>query len=215
MPDFYLETLDLNDLREPAEPTRVMDKGRSEYHQLVASMKEVGLIMPIAVRERTNGKYEIVDGMYRYNAAMDLGWSEIACHIVNITDEQVHQMRLMSSQRHVPTRPIELTKAMLKILANHPQMKMSDMVRMLSCDNQWVINRLFLLKLAPTLLRLVESDEIPLASGYILSKLPALKQRKHKDAAREMQISVFIPMIQAEIRALAQERRDARVRSDK
>lgn len=45
------------------------------------SIKEVGLITPIAVQER-NGKYILIGGEHRYTACKELGYETIACNII-------------------------------------------------------------------------------------------------------------------------------------
>ena len=61
-----------DDVMEPPQPLRVgMDEGK--LRELAESMREYGLIQPIAVTA-SGKKWEIVDGHRRYTAAGMLGW---------------------------------------------------------------------------------------------------------------------------------------------
>lgn len=65
----------------------------SNVAALMGSMKESGLLTPILVKKvnRYHGGilrdcYEIIAGNHRYKAAVNLGWLDIACQVVDVDD---------------------------------------------------------------------------------------------------------------------------------
>ena len=55
--------------------------GRTKFpRQLVASVKEHGIIVPIVVRKK-NTRFEILDGNKRFDAAKEVGLTELTVHV--------------------------------------------------------------------------------------------------------------------------------------
>lgn len=56
--------------------------------ELAESIKQNGLLNPIIVRRKNNGRYEIISGHRRKCACELLGYSEIECIIKELSDEE-------------------------------------------------------------------------------------------------------------------------------
>lgn len=72
-----LHIVDINEVRENTwNPKKVKGKG---YKEVIASIKNRGLLQPIMVRTNPNDQstYEILDGCHRFNACKELGYSKI------------------------------------------------------------------------------------------------------------------------------------------
>lgn len=67
------------------QPRKTFDE--YELQRLADSIAANGIIEPLAVRRKGNGKYEIIAGERRYKAAKQIGLRRIPC-IVHIADEQ-------------------------------------------------------------------------------------------------------------------------------
>ena len=63
-------------------------KRTPKYGRIAASIKEIGLVEPLAVsRDRTNpGKYLLLDGHLRLEALKDMGVTEVPC-LMSTDDE--------------------------------------------------------------------------------------------------------------------------------
>ena len=59
----------------PHQPRK--DFNDSKMEELVLSIKEKGILQPIAVRELKNGNYEIIAGERRYRASKSIGLKSI------------------------------------------------------------------------------------------------------------------------------------------
>lgn len=71
---------------EQNENSRVIYKD-ADLHELMASMKENGLLQPVGVMKTKGGKYDAVFGNRRIMAAKKLGWGEIPAHVLDLDSE--------------------------------------------------------------------------------------------------------------------------------
>ena len=61
----------------PFQPRTVFDKEALE--ELASSIKEIGVIQPITVRELENGRYQLITGERRFRASMIAGLKPNPC----------------------------------------------------------------------------------------------------------------------------------------
>ena len=67
---------------EPRTVLRLVDRDSVEYLELRDSIEAEGFWNSIAVRPaKDEGKYEIIDGLYRHTCARELGLTSIPCII--------------------------------------------------------------------------------------------------------------------------------------
>ncbi len=87
-----VENVSMCEIKEPIRPARsTIDRDR--LTELTNSIRQVGLLQPILIRE-LNGKWEIEAGHRRYLAASILGWTEIpAIKLITSDDRQAHVER--------------------------------------------------------------------------------------------------------------------------
>ena len=89
-----------------------------KYHQILASIREVGIIEPPVV-SKSNGKYVLLDGHMRIEALKELGETEVTClvstddeaftynkHINRLSTVMEHKMVLKAIERGVPEEKI-------------------------------------------------------------------------------------------------------------
>jgi len=84
----------LTDTIEPSstQPRRIFDNKSLE--DLMASIREIGIIQPITVRYTGNGKYELIAGERRLRAAKNLQLQFVPCIVTNVNDEDSAIMTL-------------------------------------------------------------------------------------------------------------------------
>lgn len=66
-------------------PFRLYEGARLE--DMVRSVKEMGVLAPILVREKKDGTYEILSGHNRWNAARQVGLDKVPAHILEDIDD--------------------------------------------------------------------------------------------------------------------------------
>jgi hypothetical protein len=73
--------LDLIDA-SPENPRGTVEEGAS-FDRLVSSIAEVGILVPIVVREMASGRYQLVDGERRFLAAQKLRLPKVPAHVLS------------------------------------------------------------------------------------------------------------------------------------
>lgn len=78
----------------PNHPFYVFDD--EEMYDLTESIWKYGLITPIIVR-RKQERFELISGHRRVHACRNLGHSEIACHIIEASDDNDYYLRRLTN----------------------------------------------------------------------------------------------------------------------
>ncbi len=60
----------------------------NELEGLAVSVRTNGMLQPINVRKRSDGKYELISGERRLRAARMVGMSKLPCVVMDVSDEQ-------------------------------------------------------------------------------------------------------------------------------
>lgn len=107
--ELYLEQLVAN----PHQPRKLFDQDRLD--ELVASIKQYGIIQPLVVR-KNNNKYEIVAGERRWRAAKEVGLSKIPVVVRDYTDEQIMEIALVENIQRHDLNPIEEAMAFRNLM---------------------------------------------------------------------------------------------------
>ncbi len=184
-----VKTIPLNKIRENSDALRTeVDKTAEKYIHLVDSVKAHGIMNPISVREikdPTTGEvlYGLVDGLHRYNAAMDTGLTEINAQVGDIHEGALLEAQIIANVHKIETKPMQYTTALVSILGSNPLMTKAELAARLSHNVKWLEDRLGLTKLQPKIQPLVDEGTLNLSNAYALSKLPPEKQEEYLQAA--------------------------------
>lgn len=101
------EELKLSDIRpNPNQPRTVFDE--ESLQELAASIKAIGIVQPITVREVGEGKYEIVAGERRYRATKLAGLDTIPAYIRKVEEESVLELALIENIQREDLNAIEI-----------------------------------------------------------------------------------------------------------
>ena len=87
------------------QPRKTFEKDKIE--ELAQSIRENGILQPIAVRKRPAGGYEIIAGERRWRAAQAAGLHEIPALIKNISDRETLQLAIIENVQRQDLDPIE------------------------------------------------------------------------------------------------------------
>jgi ParB family chromosome partitioning protein len=100
------EELPLESIRpNPNQPRKSFDE--EALNELAMSIKSIGLVQPITVREVEEGHYEIIAGERRYRAAGMAGLTTIPAYIRTVEDRSVLEMALIENIQREDLNPIE------------------------------------------------------------------------------------------------------------
>jgi ParB family transcriptional regulator, chromosome partitioning protein len=96
------------------QPRQVFDEDALE--ELKISIREVGFLQPIVVRESTGGSYEIVMGERRWRAAQALGINLIPAIVRDTRDDAMLRDALMENIHRANLNPLEEAAAYQQLL---------------------------------------------------------------------------------------------------
>lgn len=185
----------------PNHPFYVFDD--EEMYDLTESIRKYGLITPVIVR-RKQERFELISGHRRVHACRNLGHSEIACHVIEASDDEAIIMMVDSNCQRTKVLPSERAFAYkMKLEAMKRQGKRTDLTsaqvaqksarktsRQILADqegqSQDQIRRYIrLTNLVPELLEFVDLEKIRLCPAVELSYLDEEAQRDVVDQIDE------------------------------
>ena len=112
-----VQQIPLSKIDPPKNPHRKTLHG-PEFDELKNSLAERGLINPIVVRRHPErqGRYEIIAGHRRFEAAKQLGWKTIDARIVEADEIETEAIRLIENAVRKDLAEDEKVRAILELL---------------------------------------------------------------------------------------------------
>jgi ParB family chromosome partitioning protein len=212
-----VRSIKVSAIRENPVALRSVDVEGEGYIGLRDSIARRGLLTSLSVRSRVedvDGEvveyFEIVDGLHRYTAAVDLGLDEVPAIVVDLDKTETLEAQIMANIQKIETTPIEYTKQLQRIFSFNPTMTVTDMAARVARSTTWVQQRLNLLKLNPDVQKLVDDGKISVANAVALAKLPANEQPNYVDSAITMNTDEFAPVVQTRAKELKDAAREGR-----
>lgn len=171
--------------------------------ELVESVKLLGIVNPVIVRVKAEGRFEILAGHNRTNAAKRTGLRTVPCKVVDADDDlaklivtdtnlkqrqklsfsekaRAYKMQLDALKKQGKRRDLlEAVSEETNLWSNRPQVKSRDIVAELNSTSAKQISRyLRLLELEPDLLNQVDTEKIVFTAGVELSYLSQKRQKQ-------------------------------------
>ena len=149
----------------PLQPRR--DFPEAEIEELTSSIRENGLLQPLLVRPAGPGKYELVAGERRLRSIQRLGWQEVAVVVREVEDEALLVLALVENLQREELNPLEEAEG-YRTLGERFGLTQGEISRAVGKDRSTVANLLRLLKLPPSLRRLLEAGELSMGHARAL-----------------------------------------------
>ncbi len=136
----------------PRQPRQVFDE--QDMAELVHSIREVGLLQPVVVRETSPGAYELIMGERRWRASRSAGLDTIGAVVRETTDEDLLRDALLENLHRSQLNPLEEAAAYQQLLDDFgcTQEELADRI---GRSRPQVTNTLRLMKLPPAVQRRV------------------------------------------------------------
>ena len=191
---------------------RLLNRRDLSYLELRDSIKEVGILNSVCVRPSTRqvSSWELIDGMYRWSCAKDLGYRHIPAIVVDADDTKVLRLQLMANAVRAATKPIEYANQMKRLFMADVKMTFAKLSVALHKSPMWIRKMLGLLNLCPELAERVNRSEIALTSAYMVAKLPKWMQQELEEAAIVMPSKEFVQLCQDRLIAYRNNSREER-----
>lgn len=163
--------------------------GGDELEELMASIKEHGVIQPLIVRE-VGGKAELIAGERRWRASVRLGLKELPVIVRQASDQDVLEMALIENLQREDLNPIEEAHAYER-LAGEFEMRQEDIARHVGKSRAAVANTLRLLDLDTEVQGLVGSGQLSAGHGKaVLGLKEPAEQRLAAEVILRRRLSV-------------------------
>ena len=128
----------------PNQPRREFDE--EALQELANSIREIGIIQPVTVRQLSDSRYQIIAGERRWRASQLAGLASIPAYIRTVQDENVMEMALVENIQREDLNAIEIALA-YQHLAETTGMTQTRISERVGKSRAAVTNYLRLLKL--------------------------------------------------------------------
>lgn len=158
----------------PNQPRRDFDP--ETLQDLANSIRVLGIVQPITLRQIGDDKYQIVAGERRWRASMEAGLTTIPAYIRTIDDESVMEMALVENIQREDLNAIEIALAYAHLLQQEgmTQEKVADRV---GKSRVAVANHLRLLKLPAQVQMALQKKTIDMGHARALLSLDSPSQQ--------------------------------------
>lgn len=164
----------------PNQPRREFDE--EALQELAHSIRQIGIIQPITLRQTNDNRFQIIAGERRWRASQLAGLKAIPAYIRTIDDENVMEMALVENIQREDLNSIEIALAYEHLLekSGMTQEKISERV---GKSRAAIANYLRLLKLPAQVQMALQKKEIDMGHARALLALdsPSLQIKLFKE----------------------------------
>jgi ParB family chromosome partitioning protein len=152
----------------PDQPRRVFDE--EALNELATSIKALGLVQPITLRETGTDTYQIISGERRYRASLKAGLTTVPAYIKKASDENVMEMALIENIQREDLNAIEIALAFQTLIESYAltQEKLSERI---GKKRATIANFLRLLKLPAEIQMGLKNKKIDMGHAKLLLAL--------------------------------------------
>ena len=164
----------------PNQPRREFDE--ESLQELAHSIREIGIVQPITLRQIADNKFQIVAGERRWRASQIAGLKAIPAYIRTIDDETVMEMALVENIQREDLNAIEIALAYEHLMENSG-MTQEKVAERVGKSRTAVANYLRLLKLPAQVQMALQKKEIDMGHARALLSLesPSMQIKLFKE----------------------------------
>jgi ParB family transcriptional regulator, chromosome partitioning protein len=170
------ESISLDDI-VPGESQPRTSFEPEKLEELAQSIRAHGILQPITVRRRDDGRYRIVAGERRWRAARLAGLKEIPCLVRIVVDDELLELALIENIQREDLNPIETAIAFSRLIEQH-HLSHEQIAERTGKDRSTITNFLRLLKLAPEVQEDVVRGDISMGHARALLGLPSYDEQR-------------------------------------
>lgn len=167
----------------PNQPRREFDE--DALQELANSIREIGIIQPITLRQIAENKFQIIAGERRWRASQRAGLKAIPAYIRTIKDENVMELALVENIQREDLNAIEIALAYEHLLSGEgmTQEKVSERV---GKSRTAITNYLRLLRLPAQVQIALQKKEIDMghARALLAVESPSLQIKLFKETQK-------------------------------
>lgn len=153
------------------QPRRIFDE--EALLELVASIRQYGILQPIVVR-KNNNFYELVAGERRWRASQKAGLQEIPVIIKEYTDREMTEIALIENIQREDLNPIEEASAYRRLMDDF-NLTQEEVAKRIGRSRSVIANMVRLLNLNPTVQDFVSRGTLSMGQSRPLLGLETLE----------------------------------------
>lgn len=143
---------------------------KQALQELADSIKQNGILQPIAVRKRQAGGYEIIAGERRWRAAQIAGLHEVPAIIKNVSDRDALQLALIENVQREDLDPIEEAESYQR-LADEFNLSQQEVAEKVGKERSTVANSLRLIQLPREIKEMISGKMLSTGHAKVLLSL--------------------------------------------
>ncbi|MCQ2959912.1 MAG: ParB/RepB/Spo0J family partition protein [Bacteroidales bacterium] len=165
----------------PDQPRKTFNE--EELQNLAESIKVLGIIQPITVREVGVGSYQIISGERRFRASQIVGLAKVPAYVRKADDQQLLIMGLVENLQREDLDPIEIAQSYQRLL-EEGKLTQEELGKKVGKNHATIANSLRLLKLSPEIQTgLINGD---ISEGHAKALLSLDDENKQKEIYSEI-----------------------------
>ena len=167
----------------PNQPRREFDENAMK--ELSASIREIGIITPVTLRQTNDGRYQIIAGERRWRASQMAGMETIPAYIRTAADDNVMEMALVENIQREDLNAIEIALA-YQHLADTTGMTQEKISSRVGMSRTSITNYMRLLKLPAQIQMALKNKEMDMGHARALLSLdsPSAQLKLYKEIQR-------------------------------
>ena len=150
----------------PNQPRQEFDQTALE--ELANSIKQIGIIQPVTLRQIDDNKFQIIAGERRWRASQLAGLQSLPAYIRTIKDENVMEMALVENIQREDLNAIEIALAYEHLLERSQDMTQEKVAEKVGKSLTAVTNYLRLLKLPAPVQMALQNKELDMGHARAL-----------------------------------------------
>src|SRR5512147_2349385 len=147
-----------------------------ELAELVASIKESGILQPIMVRRKGDGIFELIAGERRWRASKEAGLETIQAVVRNCSDQESLLIALVENIQREDLNPMETARAYSRMM-NEFGLTQDAIAHKVGRDRSSVANFVRLIHLNPKVQELVEGGILTTGHAKALLSLQSPEEQ--------------------------------------
>jgi ParB family chromosome partitioning protein len=189
-PGEALHQIPLDHLDRNPYQTRSVSIDPTALNELAASIQALGVLQPIVVRPVAGGRYQVIAGERRCEAARMLHHQTIPAVVRPVSNEQAMEMTIVENLQRLDLTPMEEARGYDR-LSREFGLTQEQMAQRTGKERSSVANFLRLLKLPPSVQAMLDQGELSFGHAKVLMALE-LPEAIEKLARRVLALSLSV-----------------------
>lgn len=157
----------------PYQPRRDFDE--TQLKELADSIQASGLLQPVVVRPRPNGRYELIAGERRWRAVQRLGWLKVPAVVKDVDDRSLLTLALIENLQRDNLSAIDSGLGYQRLMEEF-SMPQAEVARLVGKSPSAVSNTLRLLRLPEEVQGFLQHGKLSEGHGRALLALNDAKE---------------------------------------